>query len=358
MMRTPQPSQRPGWLSLSALTLQMLSVTLLVAAPLGGAAPKPPTGANDAAPAARMEILRLDKDLDAVIEPGTQIERVATGFKFVEGPMWRQGRLWFSDLVGNKMYAVAPDGKAELLIDHSGGLENPPAGSYTGSNAMVTEKSGSVLMLQHGMRRIVRLDDHFGMHPFLERFEGKRFNSPNDLVFASDGALWFTDPPFGLPGQDHDPAKEIAFNGVFRYSNGKRTAPIRDLHLPNGIAFSPDGKTLYVSNSGPKMLVMKYRVGTDGALTDGKTLIEYPDEKTSSVPDGMKVDSAGNIWSSGPGGIRIIAPSGTVLGQLILPETAANLAWGDDGKTAYITASTSIYKLRMRINGNLPVYQR
>ncbi len=197
MMETPQPSPRPGWLSRAALTLQMLCMTLLVAAPLGAATPKPPAGANDAAP---MEILRLDKDLDAVIAPGTQIERVATGFKFVEGPMWRQGRLWFSDLVANKMYAVAPDGKAELLIDHSGGLENPPPGSFTGSNAMVTEKSGSVLMLQHGMRRIVRLDDHFGMHPFLERFEGKRFNSPNDLVFAERRCVVVHRPsvwPFG-----------------------------------------------------------------------------------------------------------------------------------------------------------------
>ena len=272
--------------------------------------------------------------------------------------MWREGRLWFSDLVANKMYAVTPDGKAELLIDHSGGLPNPPAGSYEGSNAMATDKDGSVLMLQHGMRRIVRLDNHLAMQPFLERFEGKRFNSPNDLVFAPDGALWFTDPPFGLPKHNEDPAKELSFNGVFRYFHGKLTAAIRDLSLPNGIAFSPDGKTLYVSNSGPKMFVMQYKVGSGGVLSDATKLIEYPGAPQADVPDGMKVDSAGNIWSSGPGGIRIIAPSGKVLGQIKLPETAANLAWGDDGKTAYITASSKIYRLRMRISGNLPIYQR
>ena len=306
----------------------------------------------------QMEVLRLDEDLDAVIEPGTKIERVASGFQFDEGPMWREGRLWFSDLVGNKMFAVAPDGKVELLIDHSGGLENPPAGSYEGSNAMATDKDGSVLMLQHGMRRIVRLDSHLAMHPFLERFEGKRFNSPNDLVFAPDGALWFTDPPFGLAKQDEDPAKELSFNGVFRYSNGKLTVPIRDLTLPNGIAFSPDGKTLYISNSGPRMFVMQYKVGPGGVLSNGPKLIEYPDDPKADVPDGMKVDSAGNIWSSGPGGIRILAPSGKVLGQLKLPETAANLAWGDGGKTAYITASSSIYRVRMRIGGNQTLYKR
>ena len=311
-----------------------------------------------AADTSKMQVVRLDPALDAVIAPGTAIERVATGFKFGEGPMWRQGRLWFSDLVGNKMYAVAPDGRTEMLIDHAGGLENPPRGSYTGSNAMVTDKDGSVLMLQHGMRRVVRLDSNMAMHPYLESFEGKRFNSPNDLVFGPDGALWITDPPFGLAKHNDDPAKEIPFNGVFRYSNGKLTAPIRDLGLPNGIAFSPDGKTLYISNSGPKMFVIKYSVGADGALSNPAKLIEYPDDPSATVPDGMKVDSAGNIWSSGPGGIRIIAPSGKVLGQIKLPEAAANLAWGDDGKSAYITASTSIYRVRMKIGGNLPLYKR
>jgi len=320
----------------------------------------PISGNSQPAPTsdAQMAVLRLDKGLDAIIEPGTKVEIVASGFQFTEGPMWHEGRLWFSDLAGNKMFGVAPDGKLRLLIDHSGGLQNPPAGSYQGSNAMATDKDGSVLMLQHGMRRVVRLDDHLAMRPFLERFEGKRFNSPNDLVFAPDGALWFTDPPFGLLEHDADPAKELSFNGVFRYSNGKLTAPIRDLSLPNGIAFSPNGKTLYISNSGPKMFVMKYKVGSGGVLSDASKLIEYPDDPKADVPDGLKVDSLGDIWTSGPGGIRIIAPDGKVLGQIKLPETAANLAWGDDGKTAYITASSRVYRLRMRIAGNLPIYQR
>ena len=338
-----------------------ISAILLICSLTACSKPRPAPTTSQPTPtvAAGMAVLRLDEGLDAVIEPGTKVEVVTSGFQFAEGPMWREGRLWFSDLVGNKMFAVTPDGKAKLLIDHSGGLQNPPSGSFQGSNAMATDKDGSVLMVQQGVRRIARLDNHLAMQPFLERFEGKRFNSPNDLVFAPDGALWFTDPPFGLLKQNADPAKELSFNGVFRYSNGKLTAAIRDLSLPNGIAFSPDGKTLYISNSGPKMFVMKYKVGSGGVLSDATKLIEYPDEHKADVPDGIKVDSAGNIWSSGPGGIRIISPGGKVLGQIKLPETAANLAWGgDDGKTAYITASSKIYRLRLRIPGTLPIYQR
>jgi gluconolactonase len=301
------------------------------------------------------EIVRLDPALDAVIAPGTQIERVATGFQFTEGPLWHHGQLWFSDLTGNQMISVSSRGKVHVLIDHSGGVDNPPPGSYMGSNAMTTSRDGTVLMIQQGARRIVRLDLKLNLLPFLDRFEGKKFNSPNDLVFAPDGSLWFTDPPFGLMGKDKDPAKELSFNGVFRYSNGKLTAPIRDLSLPNGIGFSADGKTLYVSNSGPGMFVEKYQVAPDGTVSSGQRVISYPGS-SPDVPDGLKLDSAGNLWTSGPGGFRIISPSGKVLGQIKLPEVAANMAWGDDGKTAYITASHSIYRLRAAISGAMPRY--
>lgn len=305
----------------------------------------------------RMSIERLDPALDAVIAPGTKIEKVASGFKFTEGPMWHQGRMWFSDLVGNKMYAVSPDGKVELLIDNAGGLKNPPPG-YKGSNAMATAKDGSVLMCQHGLRRIARVDDQLHQSLFLDRWEGKRLNSPNDLVFASDGALWFTDPPYGLDKQAQDPAKEIPFNGVYRFKDGKLTAVVKDLTNPNGIGFSPDGKTLYVANSGPKMFVNRYPVAANGTLGAPTVLISYPDTPNSEVPDGLKLDSAGNIWTSGPGGIRIITPQGKVLGQIKLPEVAANLAWAADGQTLYITGSTSIYRLRAKVRGQLPMYIR
>jgi gluconolactonase len=316
----------------------------------------PATGTSPQTPS--LYIVRSDPALDAVIAPGTSIEKVATGFKGTEGPMWHDGRLWFSDLVGNKMYAVSPDGKVTLLLDNSGGLKNVPANSYLGSNAMAQDKNGAVLMCQHGLRRIVRLDSKMKPTVVVDKFHGKRLNSPNDLVFGCDGSLWFTDPPYGLLGQDKDPAKEMAFNGVFRLAGGKLTAPIQDLARPNGIGFSPDCKTLYVSNSGPKMFLNKYDLHPDGSVSNPVTLISYPDQPDNEVPDGLKIDSVGNIWSTGPGGIRIITPTGKVLGQLKIPEVAANIAWADAGQTAYITATTSVYRLKVTTPGKMPIYSK
>lgn len=302
------------------------------------------------------EVVKLDPALDSVIAPGSKIERIATGFKFVEGPMWHQNRLWFSDLVGNKLYAVSKDGKLEMLLDHAGGLDSFPAGAYMGSNAMAADKDGSVLLIEQGARRITRWKKDNSRTPFLEKFEGKHLNSPNDLVFAPDGSLWFTDPTYGLAKQNNDPARELSFNAVYRYADGKLTAVIKDMTMPNGIGFSADGKTLYVANSGPEMYVEKFTLDSKGNVVGKSRLISYPGS-APDVPDGLKIDSAGNIWTSGPGGIRIIRPDGKVLGQIKLPEVAANLAWGDDGKTAYITASKSVYRLRLAISGAMPLYR-
>jgi gluconolactonase len=308
-------------------------------------------------PAIRID--RLDPALDRLIAPGTRIEKVAGGFQFTEGPMWRQGKLWFADVVGDTMQTVTPAGKVQVLIRNAGGYPNPPKGTNAGPNAMVTAKDGSVLMMQMGARRIVKLDDRMGIHPFLASYRGKRLNSPNDLVFARDGSLWFTDPPFGLiHGMDKDPAKELRFNGVFRYANGTLTAPITDMTQPNGIGFSPDGRTLYVSNYGPDMYVRAYDVGPGGRLSHPRMLIHYPAGSGPEGPDGLKIDMAGNLWSSGPGGIRIISPQGKVLGQIKLPEVAANLAFAGDGHTLYITASSSVYRLHTTVQGELPLYRR
>lgn len=303
------------------------------------------------------QVERLDPALDRVIAPGTPIERVATGFKFTEGPMWRDGRLWFSDLADNKMYAVSRDGHVELLIEHSGGLETVPPGSYLGSNAMAPDKDDTVLMVQQGGRRIVRVNAQMRMTAFLDRYQGKRLNSPNDLVFAPDGALWFTDPPFGLAGQDRDPAKELPFNAVFRFFNGKLTPIITDLTLPNGIGFSPDGKTLYVSNYGPRMYVNAYDVDREGRPSNRRTLIEFADNSAGKGgPDGLKVDTAGNVWATGPGGVRIITPAGKVLGLLRCGEVVANVGFGEAGHAAYFTASTSIYRIQTALPGEMPLH--
>jgi gluconolactonase len=303
-------------------------------------------------------VKKMDPALDDVLAPGTRIEKVATGFLFVEGPMWKDGKLWFSDVRGDKVRNYDPKtGKVTVVLKDSGGVKDAPANANFGSNAMITDKDGSILLTRMAIGTIERMDDQGNLKPFLAKYQGKRFNSPNDLVFTKDGALWFTDPSFGLPKMDQDPKKELRYNAVWRYAGGKLTPVITDMSQPNGIGFSPDGKTLYVSNSQPDMYLRAYDVGPGGKLSNPRTIIKYPGS-APDVPDGLKVDSAGNIWSTGPGGIRIISPQGKVLGQLIIPEVVANIGFAEDGKTVYLTGSTSLYRLHTKIAGEIPMYYR
>jgi gluconolactonase len=303
-------------------------------------------------------IKKLDPALDNIIAPGTKIEKVATGFIFSEGPMWKDGKLWFSDVRGNKVRSYDPKtNKVTVILNDSGGLKNAPSDKNFGSNGMITDKDGGILLTRMYIGAIERMDDKGNTKPFLSKYEGKRLNSPNDLVFTKDGALWFTDPSFGLADMDKDSKKEIKFNGVYRYAGGKLTPVITDMTQPNGIGFSPDGKTLYVSNSLPDMYVRAYDVGADGKLSNSRKLISWPGS-APDVPDGLKVDSAGNIWATGPGGLRIISPQGKVLGQLIVPEIVANVGFAEDGKTVYLTGSTSLYRLKTKIAGEIPMYYR
>jgi len=304
-------------------------------------------GLTAAAPGGVGKVERLDAALDALIAPGTAIEKVAGGFKFTEGPLWRpDGTLWFSDVQGNVVRSVTPTGQVKVLIENAGGVSKAPPDAFIGSNAMAQAPDGSVWMAQHGARQIVRIGADHALTPVVSRFEGKRFNSPNDLVFAKDGALYFTDPPYGLAKQDEDPAKELAFNGVYRFANGRLQVVVRDLNRPNGLAFSPDGKFLYVNNSDPaRNLVMRYDVVSDGTLVNGRVFADLT-SKVDGLADGMKVDANGNIYTAGPGGIWVLSPGGKHLGTIAPPETPANCAWGEDGKTLYITAVTSVYKVR------------
>jgi gluconolactonase len=306
-------------------------------------------------------IVRLDPALDALVPPDAKIEKLAGGFQFTEGPLWRPPKaLWFSDVVGNvvRQWSEA-DGKITEILRPGGYVgPEPPAGAFIGPNGMIAGADGSVLLCQHGYRRIVRIAKDRKITVLVDRFEGKRLNSPNDLVYRSDGSIYITDPPYGLLKQDDDPQKELPFNGVFRWQNGKLQAVIRDLTRPNGIAFSPDQKTLYIANSDEKHKVwMRYDVGDDGTVSNGRVFFDVTAESEDGLPDGMKADARGNLYCSGPGGLWVFSPSGKHLGTIKPGETPANCNWGDDGKSLYITARTGLYRIKLAVKGETPRYR-
>jgi gluconolactonase len=304
-------------------------------------------------------IARLDSRFDSLVPASARIEKLAGGFQFIEGPLWfPAGYLWFSDVVGNVVRQWSPDGKViEILRPGGADKSDAPPGSFIGPNGMVADKDGAVLLCQHGNRRIARISKDRQVSTLVDNFQGKKFNSPNDLVYKSDGALYFTDPPYGLVKGDEDPKKELRFNGVFRLANGKLQAIIRDLTRPNGIAFSPDEKTLYIANSDEKRKVwMRYDVQPDGTVKNGRVFADVTAETADGLPDGMKVDDQGNVYGTGPGGIWVFSPDGTHLGTIKPPETPANCNWGDDGKTLYITARTGLYRIKLPVQGEKALY--
>jgi len=340
-------TRKKSWLIATAVALSACS-----APPRQESAP-----AAQAAPTG--SFVRSDPAFNSLVPLDAKIEKLAGGFTFTEGPVWRpEGAVWFSDVVGNVVRQWTPDGKVIEILKPGGYDGNSlPAGGYIGPNGMVADKDGAVLLTQHGNRRIVRISKDMKVSTLVDRYQGKRLNSPNDLVFHSDGSLYFTDPPYGFPKQDEDPLKELAFNGVYRLANGKLQLIIKDLTRPNGIAFSPDYKTLYVANSDKKKVWMRYDVAADGSVNNGRVFADVDSEKEDGVPDGMKVDSLGNVYGTGPGGIWVFSPEGKHLGTIKLPETPANCGWGDDGKSLYITAVTGLYRVKLAVAGAKALYQ-
>lgn len=311
-------------------------------------------------PAHLQNVLRLDLALDALVPRDAKVEKVAGGFIFTEGPLWRPRMgLWFSDIIGNVVRQWSPDGGVIEILHPMGFPARMWGGrGLVGPNAMVADKDGAVLLCEHANRRIVRITKDMLISVLVDRYRGKRLNSPNDLVYRSDGSLYFTDPPYGLPKQDSDPAKELPFNGVFRLSQGKLQVIIKDLNRPNGIAFSPNQKVLYVSNSDPAHKIwMMYDVAADGTVRNGRVMADATADKGSGNPDGMKIDAKGNLYCAGPGGLWIFSPTGKHLGTIKVPEVVSNCAWGDDGKTLYITARTSVYRIRLSVPGEKVLYQ-
>jgi gluconolactonase len=306
----------------------------------------------------KVEIDRKDPALDAVIPSGARLERVATGFLFTEGPVWHpDGYLLFSDPNANTIYRWSPDGQVSVYMTKSG-YTGFDIGEYNqpGSNGLTLNAEGLLTIDQHGNRRVVRQERTGAITVLADRYEGKRLNSPNDLVYRSDGALYFTDPPFGLPKFFGDPRKELPYSGVFCVLGGQVKLVSTDLEGPNGIAFSPDEKYLYVTNwDEKKKVVLRYEVRPDGSLSNGKVFFDMTSAPGEDALDGMKVDQAGNLYVSGPGGLWILSPEGKHLGTLRGPEHPHNLTWGDaDGKTLFLAAQTSIYRIRLNIPGVRP----
>jgi gluconolactonase len=297
--------------------------------------------------------------MDELVPKDAQIEKLAGGFTFIEGPLWRPSQaLWFSDVVGDVVRQWTPDGKVTEILRPGGYDGNSlTVGGFIGPNGMTADKGGAVLLCQHGNRRIVRIDKDTKVSTLVDKFEGKKLNSPNDLVFRSDGSLFFTDPPYGLPKGDDDPAKELPFNGVYRLADGQLQAIVKDLSRPNGIALSPDEKALYIANSDEKRKVwMRYDLAADGSVSNPKLFADVTAEKEDGLPDGMKLDSRGNVYASGPGGVWVFSPDGKHLGTIKPPETPANCGWGDDGKSLYITARTGLYRIKLAVAGQKLVY--
>jgi gluconolactonase len=304
---------------------------------------------------ANVEIARLDPAIDAIVPANPKIFKLAEGFQFTEGPVWfKQGYLLFSDPNANMIYKYTAAGKLSVFKKNSG-YSGKDIAEYVqpGSNGLTLDPQGRLTINEHGNRRVIRMEKDGKLTVLADRFEGKRLNSPNDLVYRSDGTLFITDPPFGLPKFYDDPRKELAYSGVFALYRGQLKLVSTDLKGPNGIAFSPDEKYLYVGNWDPeKKVVMRYEVNADATLSNGKVLFDMTKAPGEDALDGIKVDQQGNLYVSGPGGLWVISPQGKHLGTVIVPKHPHNMAWGgEDGKTLYMTSQGTLYRMPLKIPG-------
>ncbi|MEG4532818.1 SMP-30/gluconolactonase/LRE family protein [Microcoleus sp. D2_18a_D3] len=276
--------------------------------------------------------------MQSILDDSAKVEKLAGDFQFIEGPIWHpDGFLLFSDIPANIIYKFASNQQVEVF--------RRPSGKANGNTL---DKENRLLTAEHENRRVSRTEKDGKVITLADRYEGKRLNSPNDLVVKSDGSIYFTDPSYGVSKEQ----EELGFYGVYRLApDGKLTLLVKDLVLPNGIAFSPDEQKLYVNNSEAGYIAV-FDVKPDGTVTNQQLFAELKDTSQGGVPDGLKVDVEGNVYSTGPGGVWIFSPDGKLLGKISVPETATNLAWGEsDRKTLYITGSTSLYRIRLKIAG-------
>lgn len=300
-------------------------------------------------------VVKMSDALDAIVPSDYMIEKLAGDMMFTEGPVWIAGdepHLLFSDIPANRIYRWA-EGDSEASVFYDQMYRGEPRNGLPGSNGLILDKDGVLLACEHGNRRISRMVDG-EWETVVDNYEGKKLNSPNDAAWHSNGWLYFTDPPYGLPQQDDDPMKELDFNGIYRlnYESKELQLLSKEQTRPNGIAFSPDFKTAYVANSdGANKVWMAYDVNDEGMFENGRVFYDASAEEAPGMPDGLKLDSNGNIYATGPGGVWVFAPDGTHLGSIQPSEVPANVAWGDDGGSLYMTARTGLYRIKLMAKG-------
>jgi gluconolactonase len=323
------------------------------------AAVMPWAGVNAQAPAPGVRIVRKSAAFDALVAKDAVVEKLADGYAWTEGPVWDKagGRLLFSDIPGNHVIAWAAGKGATEFLKPSGYTGKAPfTGREPGSNGLAFDAAGRLVLCQHGDRRLARLEKDGTFTTLADRFDGKRLNSPNDLVIQSNGDILFTDPPYGLPGTFTDPGREIPFLGVYRLGkDGKVTLLVKDHSAPNGIGVSPDGTTLYVANSDPKRANwMAYPLKGDGTAGEGRVFFDSTpsvSKERPGLPDGLKLDATGNVYATGPGGVHVFSPKGELLGSIETGVPTANVGFGNDGRILYITANTALLRVRTLAKG-------
>lgn len=303
------------------------------------------------------QIERVDPRFDRLIPPDAKLEKLAEGFEWSEGPVWVDdgGYLLFSDIPNNSVMKWKEGEGVSLFLKPAGYTGSSPREGESGSNGLLLDSSGRLVLCQHGDRQVARLEKDGRFTVLADRYRGKRFCSPNDAVFKSNGDLYFTDPPYGLPKEEKATLGQLGFCGVYRLGTDNRLTLLTDqMTRPNGIGFSPDEKTLYVAQSDPAEAIWKaFDVKADGTITGGRLFFDATAwvKKYKGLPDGMTIDREGNLFATGPGGVNVFAPDGTFLGRINPGEATANCSFGDDGSVLYITADMYLCRIRTSTKG-------
>ncbi|MGL4462020.1 MAG: SMP-30/gluconolactonase/LRE family protein [Planctomycetia bacterium] len=334
-----------------AAATAVLLMGATAAGPVRAVADEPP-------PDAARRIVRLDPRLDKLLPADAKFEKLAQGFDWSEGPVWAKdgGYLLFSDVPQNTIYSWTEAAGARLFMKPSGFSGSSTDSKEPGSNGLLIDAEGRLVLCQHGDRRVARVEKDGTKTTLADKFDGKRLNSPNDADYAKNGNLYFTDPPYGLLGLNDSPVKELKFNGVYLLRKDGQVVLLTDKQtFPNGVALSPDEKTLYVANSDPKMAAWySYPVKEDGTIGEGKVFFDatkWVGKEKPGLPDGLKLDKDGNIYATGPGGVLIFAPDGAHIGTIETGVPTGNCTWGDDGSTLYVTADMYLGRVKTATKG-------